>query len=148
MRRYSAPMRKDATSVKGIGNILAQTTGLCRNKWDEVTFGCFDTPADAGFRAQVMRCTAAGTGTAITARPNDPGEAAASALCTHIITVEGTLTAASELLDVAMNQRTTFRWVAPPDGELWGPATNNAGLSANLAAATTTTWAASVIFQE
>jgi len=42
-------------------------------------------------------------------------------------TVEPTYTAGAFLLTVDLNQRATFRWVAPPGGELVTPATNANG---------------------
>jgi hypothetical protein len=48
--------------------------------------------------------------------------------CNH--TAEPTVTADTELLEVPVNQRSTYRWVAVPGGELVVPAVDTDGIGA------------------
>lgn len=84
----------------------------------QIIIGSDATPADIATKFNVLRHTVAATGgTAITARAADIG--ATSLLCTAL---RGTMTEptyeASPLLEVALNQRATFTWIANPGREL------------------------------
>ena len=79
------------------------------------------TPADISTTFNILRHTAAAVGgTAITARPADPG--GTSGLCTAL---RGTMTEptyeATPLVDEALNQRATFTWIANPGREIKCP---------------------------
>jgi hypothetical protein len=76
----------------------------------------------------VQRCTAAGTSTAVVPQPLDPADATTEMDAGENHTIEPTYTAAAILLQIPLNQRATFRWVAAPGGELVAPATASNGL--------------------
>lgn len=60
-----------------------------------------------------------GTDTAVTPTPIDPGDPAALAAAGSNSSAEPTYTAGIILFGpMGINQRATYRWVAPPDGEL------------------------------
>ena len=86
------------------------------------------SPADNPFQYIVQRCTALGTSTGVTPSPLDPADAATEADAGENHTVEPTYTAGLVLLAIGLNQRATFRWVAPPGGELVYPATAANGI--------------------
>lgn len=82
--------------------------------------------------------TSAGTTTAVTPFPSDPGYQAAKCSAGSNASGEPTYTAGSIFWAMGMNQRATYRWVAAPNGllTLVGTATTGAGwqvLSSNYA---------------
>lgn len=81
------------------------------------------TPADNSSEWQVLRFTAAGTSTAVTPTAYDSGDPAATTVCGKNHSVEPTYAPTVSLLDIAHNQRATFRWVAAPGEEIIAPAT-------------------------
>lgn len=79
------------------------------------------TPADIATRFNVLRHTVAATGgTSITVRGADPG--GSSGVCSAL---QGTMTEptyeATPLIEVALNQRATFTWIANPGREIKTP---------------------------
>lgn len=138
-----------SSSYKSIVIMTAQTTGLRRGKLDELVVGADGTPADNAIVWDISRQTAAGTATSATPTLKDPGDPAAATVGAVNATAEGTITASSSLLAVAINQRASYRWVASPGGELVWPATNAAGLAARAKSpAYTSTVTAAAGFQE
>jgi hypothetical protein len=95
-----------------------------------VCFGSNASPADNALQWLLQRYTAAGTATAVTPLALDPGDPAALASAGENHTVEPTYTANEILLNVSVNQRATFQWIARPGCELVLPATaaNGVGL--------------------
>jgi len=126
MANYSLQASRTAGAAKTVGSVAATATPR-RIKIYECTFGCSGAPADNIFQWEIQRFTAPGTSTAVTPQPLDPADAAALTAGGSNHTVEPTYTAGQFLLTVDLNQRATFRWVAPPGGELVTPATNNNG---------------------
>lgn len=100
-----------------------------RPKWYDFILGSDATPADVATEFSIARTTAAGTGgTGLTEEPLDPLTVAASA--TGIGgTFSGEPTYGNRLMNVALNQRATFRWVAAPEGELVTTATAANGIA-------------------
>lgn len=147
-RRYAVPFELAAvgTSYKTAGLVVGGTT--IRPKIYDILFGLGGTPADNTLYWSLQRQTAAGTITAVTPRSLDPGNPAASSTAGSNATAEGTITANSDLLTFALNQRATFRWVAPPGGELVIPATANNGIPALTKSAAYTGVAGGVIHFE
>jgi hypothetical protein len=120
------------TSYKTLFSITAATgaTTLRRGFLYDISFGTDGTPADNNMTYKIDRQTTVGTGTSATPAPLDVGDAAALLTGTANHTIEPTVTAATQLLEVAVNMRATYRWIAAPDGQLVVPATNVAGLGA------------------
>lgn len=149
MARWGTKFSKDATSVKSVGLLTAAASSPRRAKLYDVSFGSSATPGDNAFLWQIQRCTTAGTGTTTTPNSLDPADTLASTIvCTNVVTVDPTLTAAAFLYQVALNQRASWRWVAAPYGELLIPATASNGLALIASSATTTVLDAGVNFEE
>ncbi len=125
-RKYSSDGNQNATAADTILQLLSATT--IKPKIYEIVFGCGATPADQSFNMQMGRITTAGTGTAVTPRPLDPGDPAALASAKENMTAESTYTADEVLLSFSVNQQATFRWYVPPEEGLVCPATANNGI--------------------
>lgn len=109
----------------------AVTAGVRRAWMYFLSFGFSGTPADNALRMQIMETTAAGTATAVVpTRLGGGADAVAVSVSGENHSAEPTITAASEKLDISLNQRTTYQWQAIPGGEFVIPATNLAGLLA------------------
>lgn len=136
-RRYSAIGQVAVAASK---TMLGLTNGgtVVRPKIYDILIGSGATPADQASRFLLQRCTAAGTaGSSFTPVALDSGDPAAQcAVGVGIYSGEPTLTASAFLLNISMNQRATFRWVAFPGGELIGPATSGNGMALVCSAAT------------
>lgn len=118
------------TTYKTLADITAATgaTTLRRAWVYDVMFGVDGTPADNVLVWKVDRQTSTGTRSAVTPPPLDAGDAAALITCGANTTIEGIITSATQLIELPVNQRASYRWVAAPGGELIVPATNVAGL--------------------
>lgn len=128
-RRYSiSGARAVASPTQTLLGLTSTTT--IRPKIYDILMGSSATPADNALEWLLQRYTAAGTSTAVTPTALDPGDPAASATAGKNHSAEPTYTAGAILLDTAINQRSTQRWVAAPGGEIVLPATgaNGAGL--------------------
>lgn len=130
MAGYSAVLARtlDSTTPLSIGSIEQPGSGMRRFSVEDLVFGCNGTPADASIRLQAQRSTTAATGTAFTPVLLDPADVASVILPKSNNTVEGTKTANAFALDISLNQRLTFRWVARPGRGIIVPATANNGL--------------------
>ena len=118
------------TTYKTLWDLTAATGATTlRKAWVyDVTFGTDGTPADNTVTYKIDRQTSTGTRSAATPAPLDSADAAALITAGVNTTIEPTVTSATQLLEIATNQRATYRWVAAPGGELVVPATNVAGL--------------------
>jgi adenine deaminase len=135
MARYSASGTQalqatddDSTDATAL-TVAAQSTAH-RNSIYEIWFGNIGAPADLVSVYTVSRITAATTtavGTTVTPTLLDMADRASQSKCLENCTTEPTYTANQELLEVPLNHRATFRWVAAPGGEIITPATNNFG---------------------
>lgn len=107
--------------------IIASTS--TRGRLYEVDFAQGGTPADNAIQWLVRRFTAVGTeGAGVTPVALDSDAPAAQLDGAENHSAEPTFT--SVLLNIDVNQRATFRWVAAPDGEFVIPATANNGIGA------------------
>lgn len=87
-------------------------------KIHQVIIGSDATPADVATRIDLLRHTTAGTGgTAAVEKPTDP-QAGASACNLRGGTMTEPTYEADFLLEIALNQRATFTWIANPGREL------------------------------
>jgi len=111
----------DITSLTG-------ATTLRRAWIYDVTFGTDGTPADNTVTYKIDRQTTTGTRSTVVPAPLDSVDAAGLITCGCNTTIEGTVTGATQLLEIATNQRATYRWVAAPGGEMVVPATTLNGL--------------------
>jgi len=120
------------TTYKTLISLTAATGATTlRKAWIyDVMFGADGTPADNVLTYKVDRQTTVGTGTAASAAPLETTDAAALITETVNHTAEPTVTTSTQLIEIPVNQRASYRWVAAPGGELVVPATDVAGLGA------------------
>ena len=142
MARYSASGSQNlASSAITTLNIASQSTAH-RNIIYDIVIGNVGAPADLVTLHTIGRVTAASTeaaGTTVTPTALDFADRAAQSKVLEDCTTEPTYTANQELLEVPLNHRATFRWVAAPGGELITPATDNNGLGLKAIHATADT---------
>jgi len=121
------------TTYKTLVSVTALTANVVRRGWIyDIMVGADGTPADNAMTFKVDRQTSASTGSAAVPSPIDGGDAAATLVGTANYTIEPTVTAAKQLIELGMNQRASYRWVAAPGGELVVPATDVAGIGARI----------------
>lgn len=120
-----------STAFKTAVALTAATATLKRGKLTDLTVGADGAPnaTDCQIVWDVSRQTGAGTSTAATPTPLDSADVAAGTVGAINFTAEGTITAGTSLLAMALNQRASQRWAAVPGSELVWPATNLAGLA-------------------
>ncbi len=112
-------------------------------------FGASQAPADNAYTHIIQRATTLPTGASKTPNATDPADTLASTIqAIDTVTADGTLTAGAFNANIALNQRASFRWVAAPYDELIIPATSDYGFMFGTSAATTTTFAEDVQFEE
>lgn len=147
-----AQFGEESTTTTGYTTAICLTGGTgVRAKLYDIILGQGGTPADNACYWKVGRTSAAGTaGSSPTPPPLDSNDPAAEiSVGIGDFSVEPTFVAASTLLEFALNQRASYRWVAPPDGEIVTPASSNAGLAAAVkAAAYTGASGANVMWEE
>lgn len=122
MRRYAADGQTAAGTNLTIAALVAVGATIRARIYDLI-IGSDASPADVATEFNLIRGTVSGTPTTtVTPRALDPGDPA-SLMSLEVGTFTGqTKTANSSLMNIALNQRATFRWVAVPDGELVIPA--------------------------
>jgi hypothetical protein len=146
-RRYGFSGSITAAATKTVWTVTA--TSAVRPHIYDIIVGSNATPADNSSEWQLLRSTAAGTSTAVTAEKVDSGDPASTATCGKNHSVEPTYGTVS-LLDIAVNQRATFRWVAAPNSEFVAPATaaNGFGLQCQGVGGSGVATISSVLFCE
>jgi hypothetical protein len=148
MANYSVQgLNETGTANKTLINLIAATT--VRPRLYDLIIGSAATPADQAANFLVGRTNAVGTaGASPTPAPLDPADPASLATAGITHSVEPTYSGVN-LLDIPMNQRATFRWVASPGSELVAPATANNGIGLKLLTATATSiYYATELFNE
>jgi len=157
MARYSSNNFSSGTqqvctsAFKTAMSLTAETTtlGVGRGAIYEFNIGADGTPADTSITWDISRQTAAGTATAGVAVALDGADVAGRILLENNYTAEGTITAASSLWTMPINQRASYRWIAAPGSELIIPATDENGFAFRFkSAAYTSTVLCSVFHQE
>lgn len=147
-RRYSIDGQDANTAATTILGLTSAAT--VRPKIYDLSLGSDATPADMAAEYVLQRYTAAGTSTAVTPQALDSGDPASLASAGEAHTVEPTYTANAILLQFALNQRATYRWVAAPGGEIVLPATaaNGVGLQVISVSGTPVNVNACIHFEE
>jgi hypothetical protein len=148
MGNYAVEMRRTASGTASLGNLTAPASGMRRFRIYDVVLGADGAAADNSFLYQLQRCTTAGTRTAVTPQPLDPADPAAVTTAGQAHSAEPTYTANAVLLSVALNQRSTFRWVCDPQDGLIVPATANNGIGIQTPQMATVAITASLRFRE
>lgn len=126
--KFAVDFQRTASTTASLGSLTADATRPRRLKLYDIMFGSEATPADAALLWTWRRCTAAGTSTGVTPQNLDPADATTEYDAGENHTVEPTYTAGAIMLNVPLNQRATFRWVAAPGGEIVLPATASNGI--------------------
>ena len=138
--RYPANGDQNLTTTRITAlSVTGNATTAHRGWVYDMYFGNEGTPADLAGTYLVERCTAPGTATAVTPGKIDEQDRAAQAVANENHTVEPTYTANEIMLEVPVNHRGTYRWIAPPGGELVIPATTTDGFGGNSLHASATT---------
>ena len=137
MARNAIDFRRTASTTLSLGSVTADATRPRRGKVYDLILGSEAAAADNPFLYTLQRCTAAGTSTGVTPQPLDPADAATEMDAGENHTVEPTYTAGAILLNIALNQRATFRWQQDPAYGLVFPATaaNGFGIQTPVASA-------------
>lgn len=148
MAKYAVDMRRTASTTLSVGTITADATRPRRGKWYDIILGADGTVGDNPFLYTIQRCTAAGTSTSVVPQPLDPADAATETDAGENHTIEPTYTAAAILLNIALNQRATFRWVAAPGSELVTPATASNGIGVQSPTSSAVAVTTQVLFEE
>lgn len=123
-RRYGFSGSITGAASKTI--VVLTTGGTVRPYLTDIIISSNATPADNSSEWQVLSCTAAGTATAVTPRQLDESDPAAISVAGKNNSVEPTYTGVS-VLDIAHNQRATFRWISAPGEEIIAAATASHG---------------------
>lgn len=128
MADYAIDFHRTASAVASLGSVTADATRPRRFEIYDLIFGSEAAAADNPFLYVLQRCTAGGTSTAVVPQAVDPADAATEMDAGENHTVEPTYTAAAILLELPLNQRATFRWIATERGRLMAPATASNGI--------------------
>ncbi len=134
MANYSIEGNDTSTASTTILYFVNHATSLRRMKLFEV-FVASDASADSSYSGFIRRITAEnGTpgGTAVTPRPNDPGDPVSLSNAVEAPSGEPTYTATSTQLTVAGHQRSSFLWAPAERREIVVPATGNNGLGLEI----------------
>lgn len=130
-RRYAETGQAACSSEAKVLDITSATT--IRPSLYDCIFGTNGTAADNALLWVVERIEAVATGgSGVTPAPLDYDDPASLMTATEAATGGATVTAATELLEIAANQRATQRWVASPGGALRMPDLAGYGLEANV----------------
>lgn len=147
MAGYSTRGSMALIAADSVLSVIAAAT--VRPRINDIVLSSPSTPNDYSAELLVQRFTADGTGTAVTPKPLDFADPVSITTSKHTYTAEPTLTANEILLQLAMNQRATVRWVAQPGKELIAPATAGNGIALLCSAVSTQfTLAATLFFEE
>lgn len=130
-------LKRTASTTLSLGAVTADATRPRRLEWYDVVVGSEAAAADNPFLYVFQRCTTAGTASAVTPQNLDPADATTEADAGQNHTVEPTYTAGAIMLEIPLNQRATFRWIATEGGRIITPATaaNGIGIQTPTSAA-------------
>jgi hypothetical protein len=124
-RKYSSGGSITGAATKTIVGVTGGTT--IRPYLMDLMISSNATPADNSSEWQLLKSTAAGTSTAVTPKPLDDADPVAISTSGKNHSAEPTYTGVA-MLDVAHNQRATFRWIAAPGEEIIVAATSTNGV--------------------
>lgn len=128
MANYAVTMTRTASTTASLGSIQSNATRPRRGAWYDLLLGSQAAAADNPFLYVLQRFTAPGTFTSVTPQPLDSADFATESTAGQAHTIEPTYTAGQILLEIALNQRATFRWVSTEHGQLIYPATASNGI--------------------
>lgn len=107
-----------STTDKSVIGILGSANK--RAKIYDWMVGADGTPADNAMNYQLQQqdASTAGTATAVTPKPLDPADPASDVTANEDYSVEPTADVGIPPIEIPVNQRASYRWVASPGGEL------------------------------
>lgn len=148
MASYSVIGNRTAHASLAVWSIQADTITPRRLKVAEAVFGSEASAADNPFLWRLTRITATGSlaGTTITPERLDEADADALADAHEALTTNPTL--GNAVLEVPLNQRATFRWVARPGQEIVTPALGEDGLACQTPTSSAVAITSSAVFTE
>ena len=126
--KFAVDFQRTASTTASLGSLTADATRARRCRVYDLMVGSEATPADAAILWTVRRCSAAGTSTGVTPQNLDPASSTTEFDAGENHTIEPTYTAGAIMLNIPLNQRATFRWVAAPGGEIVIPASASNGV--------------------
>jgi len=129
MVKYSASGNNTLTGTPGdtVLSLVGITATLRRSYTYEIIMAHEGAPTDNVLVWTVQRCTAEGSATEVVPTRLDLADAESDMNVGENHTTEPTYTSTEELLEIPLNMRATFRWVATPGSEIVTPSTNEAG---------------------
>ena len=152
MAKYSASGNNTITSTPGdsVLSLVGISATLRRSYTYELIFGVEGTPSDNVMTWKVGRVTAEGTADSVVPTRLDLADAESDMNVGENHSSEPTYTSTEELLEIPLNTRATFRWVATPGSEIITPSTNEAGygIVAFHASLTSTNYRATALWSE
>lgn len=128
-RRYAVTGEENAVTAAYTTAGRVTGTAAVRALIADILLSHGGAAADNVITWTAMRHTIAPTDTAVVPAALDPGNPAAVVIAGENASAEGTVTAASELFEIDLNQRATQRIVFVPGYELVAPATAANGIS-------------------
>lgn len=147
MAKYAIEGQDTADGTLASLGLLQDATTQRRGKVYDWMFGSEAAPADNPFLWALQRgTTGLGTSTAVTPQPLDPADAASLLDAGDNFTVNPTLGAI--IMQVPLNQRATFRWVAAPGSEIVLAATANLSIIVRTPTFTAVAITTSMLFEE
>lgn len=126
--RYAATGAQTVTATPGDTVLAITGASTIRGRIFDLAWGSIATPADNVIQWLVRRATALGTSTSVTSQKLDSAAPTGLTLAGENHTTEPTFAAGSELIDIGLNQRASWRWVAVPEGEIVVPASATAAV--------------------
>ncbi|KKL73060.1 hypothetical protein LCGC14_2078700 [marine sediment metagenome] len=149
-RRYAITGNEGAVSTSLQAALDLEGTAVVRPMVYDFMVGQDGTPpADNAILWTIERFTVTPTDTAVVPVAMEPGDVAATAVAGEDGGTTGTITTATEFLELPINQRASYRWVAAPGGEIICPAIVANGVTARVSSpAYTGTAKASIHYSE
>ncbi len=119
--RYAAVGTVTPVTAAPDSMLALNGVALTRGRIYDLGFGSTGTPADNATQWKVRRSiTDVAVGAAVVETPLDSDGPASQIIAISDVTTEPTYT--DEIIDIGLNQRASWRWVAAPEGEIIVPA--------------------------
>lgn len=125
---YASGEQNLLNSSKSALSLVGAASSPNRAWVGDLVVGNVGTPADLAGTYIVERTTDEGTGTDVVPTKMDIADAAALIQANENHSQEPTLSG-GKVLETPVNHRGTFRWIAPPNGEIVTPATATDGVT-------------------
>ena len=124
-------------------NIIGGATVVA--ELERIIFSCSGSPADANALFAIAEASTAGTsGTSLTTFNTDRNGQAPQALAKNSYSANPTLSA--DMVEIAINQRASFEWIAPPGFKT--KLTANYGLAVVMLSGPSVAWNVTVMWKE